>query len=149
MVNGYFEFIWPGERLVIHESELGEFRRATSLSWRPRGRPTKVEWDGVEHPETRYWGKCPTVAVGDWWAEEITGGMRDGEVIAVDHETGQFLWEYVMPGGTTCVVRYWWKRGELTRRVIPYKQLDERWLRLIDEEYFLGNAQERSTWKSS
>jgi hypothetical protein len=141
MVSGYFEFIWPGERLVIHESELRDFHESGEISWMPAGQYEKREWDGVEHPETRFWGKCPTVSVGDYWTEQVNHSQRDGEVVAVDPQTGQFLWEYAMPGGTTAVVRYWWKQGRLTRRGIPYRQLDERWLRLIDQDWFLGNSQ--------
>lgn len=132
---------------MIHESEVPQFeadRRARKIRWLPRGRPESAAWDGIERPETRFWKACPTVEVGDWWTEEINHAERDGEVVAVDPASHQWLWEYVMPAGTTNLVRYGWRRGELGRRVVSYNSLDDRWLSLIREEFFLCNPQERA-----
>lgn len=136
------EFIWTETRLVIHESELREFfsdRKAGKIGWLPR-RPVKhVPWDGVERPETRFWRRCPTVSVGDWWMDEVNQGIRDGEVIAVDERACQWLWEYSMPGGTSAIVRCGWVRGELIKRSISIGELPDKWLKLICEDFVVGN----------
>ncbi len=141
---GYWEFTFTDatgaivERLVIHESERGEFARdveAGKVEWLKNPAIVRHErgwpWNGLEAAGTRFWKQCPTVKEGDWWQEHINQGHRDGQVVAVDVERGQYLWEYEMPKGTTGLVLYGWKRGIQTRRVVSYNSLSDRWLRLL------------------
>lgn len=153
---GYWEFAFTDvngaivERLVIHESERVEFARdvaAGKVEWiknpaivrHERGWP----WNGRETPGVRFWKRCPTVQVLDGWSEHINQGDRDGQVVAVDEERGQHLWEYEMPKGTTGLVLYGWKRGSRTRRVVSYNSLSDRWLGLINDQggNLIGNPQ--------
>lgn len=153
---GFWEFTFTDangaivERLVIHESEREEFSRdveAGKVDWlnspaivrHERGWP----WNGREAPATRFWKRCPTVKVLDGWSENINQGDRDGQVVAVDEERGQYLWEYVMPKGSTGLVLYGWKRGRQTRRVVSYNSLSDRWLGLISDQGadLIGNPQ--------
>jgi hypothetical protein len=141
---GYWEFTFTDangeivERLVIHESERAEFLKAADdgkVEWlanpaivcRERGWP----WGGHCVAGQRFWKRCPTVQEGDSWSEHINQGDRHGEVVAVDEERGQYLWEYEMPKGTTGLVLYGWKQGRRTRRVVSYNSLSDRWLRLL------------------
>jgi hypothetical protein len=78
-------------------------------------------------------GTTPLPQVGDVWEEDINQGARDGVVVAVDAERGQYLWEYEMPKGTTALVLYGpaIKGG---RRTVSYGSLSDRWLRMIEEQ---------------
>lgn len=153
---GYWEFHFTDangeivERLVIHESERQEFSEAVQagkVEWLQNPRIVRHErgwpWNGREAFGTRFWKRCPTVQEGDWWSEDINQGSRDGQVVAVDVERGQWLWEYVMPKGTTALVLYGWKQGKQTRRVVSYASLSDRWLGLLRDSSapLTGNPQ--------
>lgn len=138
------------EHVVLHESERGEFFKAVQdgkVDWLKNPAIVRYErgwpWNGRESDGLRFWKRCPTAKVGDCWSEHINQGHRDGCVVAVDEERGQWLWEYEMPAGTTGLVLYGWKDGNRTRRVVSYNSLSDRWLDLIHEggQQFVGNPQ--------
>jgi hypothetical protein len=153
---GYWEFHFTDhhghvvERLVIHESERGEFSKAVEqgkVEWLKNPSIVRHErgwpWSGRETLGLRFWKQYPAVKEGDWWTENINQGDRDGQVVAVDIERGQYLWEYEMPKGTTGLVLYGWKQGNHTRRVVSYNSLSDRWLRLLKASTanLIGNPQ--------
>jgi len=153
---GYWEFHFTDchgefvEKVVVHESERAEFFKAIEqgkVDWLKNPAIVRHErgwpWNGRETPRLRFWRRCPAVQVGEWWSENINQGDRNGGVVAVDVERGQYLWEYEMPAGTTGLVLYGWKNGNRTRRVVSYNSLSDRWLGLIHEggQEFTANPQ--------
>jgi hypothetical protein len=80
----------------------------------------------------KFFRKC-LVNVGDSFTEFINQGDRDCLVLAVDPDTGRYLYEYVMPAGTTALRWEQWDKGVLKHGQTPYAQLSRKWLQLIKD----------------
>ncbi len=96
------EIIWTDEnnrevaRLACHESEL---KYVLSLKYPPGAvvREPVYELTTIKS-NTKFQCRRP-VQIGDSFYDHINQGDRFCTVVAVDEETGDYLYEYEMPGG--------------------------------------------------
>lgn len=69
---------------------------------------------------------------GEYFEEQINQGSRTCTVIAVDEASGNYLYEYEMPEGSTAIRN---QHG----RPVGYKDLSLHWLRLIEDQFGIDN----------
>lgn len=89
-----------------------------------------------------YFRRSP-IQPGDTFEEEINQGLRPCVVLAVDVTTGEFLYEYQMPHGTTSLRIGGWKQGKSYFKRTGYPKLSRRWKQLLADSTveMIGNHQ--------
>lgn len=121
---------WTDERgqivkeLSFHEGELAEVLSLPFPAGAVVREPIMMKTDFSKHC---YWFRrkwCP-YKPGDTFFENINQGDRLCKVLAVDEETGNYLYDYEMP------------RGRVSMRImgkpVSEKALPKKWRRLRDE----------------
>lgn len=120
------------KKLICHVDELPE----VIASPFPKGavvREPVYEFTGVSTTQPKFFRRC-LVKVGDQFDEFINQGKRDCQVMAIDPETGRYLYEYDMPNGTTALRWSQWTNGVEKHGQVSYRALSKRWRKLIAED---------------
>lgn len=130
MTNNYRVITWTddhGRRVSELGFHVSDLDKVLNLPF-PAGAVGRVpvtEYTGIPLELDFYDEKMPC-REGDQFSEIINQNLRDCEVVAIDEQTGAYLYEYTMPNGRSYLRNH---HGNSVQR----KKLSAKWRRILNE----------------